>query len=229
MKLVPPLIQIAGVIDHHEATMLVACGVQLLGFPLRLPVHREDLEEPDAARIIRNLPAGVSGVLITYLDAAAEIDGLARYLGAPIVQLHGDVTLETLKGLRQRAPDLAIIKSLVVGPVGADQLEARMHEFSPWVDAFITDTFDPRTGATGATGLTHDWSVSRRIVAASTRPVILAGGLTPENVAEAIHFVRPAGVDSHTGVEDHEGRKSRDRVVRFVEAATRAFAAVASH
>ena len=95
---------------------------------------------------------------------------------------------------------------------------------SGYVDAFITDTFDPVTGASGATGKTHDWEISRRIVEHSRHPVILAGGLTPENVGDAIRLVRPAGVDVHTGVEDDQGRKDRRRVEAFVTRARDAFA-----
>jgi phosphoribosylanthranilate isomerase len=94
-----------------------------------------------------------------------------------------------------------------VGP-----FEAKVSKLSPFVDAFITDTFDPRTGASGATGKTHDWRVSRRLVEISARPVILAGSLTPENVTRAILEVRRAGVDSHTDVEDSRRRKSREKV-----------------
>jgi len=71
--------------------------------------------------------------------------------------------------------------------------------------------------------LTHDWCISRRLVEISSRPVILAGGLTPANVAEAIAEVRPAGVDSHTGVEDASGAKSREKVARFVREAMEQF------
>ena len=99
-------------------------------------------------------------------------------------------------------------------------------ELSPFVDAFITDTFDPKTGASGATGKTHDWHVSRRLVELADRPVILAGGLTPENVKSAIVEVQPAGVDAHTGVEDSSGRKSREKIRKFLAEAREAFALV---
>ena len=89
---------------------------------------------------------------------------------------------------------------------------------------FITDTFDPATGASGATGKTHDWTVSRKLVELSPKPVILAGGLNPSNVYEAIRIVRPAGVDVHTGVEDSSGRKSRSLIEAFVNEAARGFA-----
>jgi phosphoribosylanthranilate isomerase len=217
------LIQIAGVIDAAEADMLQRCGVRYLGFPLRLPVHREDLTEKQAAAIIKSLAAPAFGVLITYLDRASEIAAFCDTLGTRIVQLHGEIERDELKRLRILDPNLTVIKSLVIGMRDDRALEAMLRELTPFVDAFITDTFDPNTGASGATGKTHDWRVSRRLVELADRPVILAGGLTPENVKRAILEVRPAGVDSHTGVEDTSGRKSREQVEKFLSEANEAF------
>jgi phosphoribosylanthranilate isomerase len=94
---------------------------------------------------------------------------------------------------------------------------------SDYVDAFITDTFDPETGASGATGRTHDWHISKKLNMLSPKPLILAGGLTPENVYDAIIEVGPAGVDVHTGVENSTGRKDRDLVTQFITNAQKAF------
>jgi phosphoribosylanthranilate isomerase len=217
------LIQIAGVVDTAEAEMLQECGIRYLGFPLRLPVHREDLTEEEAAAIIKSLAPPVFGVLITYLDKANEIVGFSHALGARVVQLHGDIDPDELKRLKTLDQNLTVIKSLVIGMRDARVLEATVNELSPLVDAFITDTFDPKTGASGATGKTHDWHVSRRLVELANRPIILAGGLTPENVKRAILEVQPAGVDSHTGVEDSVGRKSREKIRKFVSEAREAF------
>ena len=206
-----------------EAQMLQQCGVRYLGFPLRLPVHREDLTEEEAAAIIKNLAPPVCGVLITYISEPSEIAAFCHALGARIVQLHGDIHRDELKRLKTREPNLTVIKSLVIGRDDVKALEVMVSELSPFVDAFITDTFDSKTGASGATGKTHDWRVSRRLVEVADRPVILAGGLTPENVKRAILEVRPAGVDSHTGVEDSTGRKSRAKVQKFVSEAHEAF------
>lgn len=203
--------------------MLQQCGVRYLGFPLRLTVHREDLTESEAAMIIKSLVPPVSGVLITYLDEANEIAAFCHALGARIVQLHGEIDRDELKRLKTLDPTLTVIKSLVVGMHDDKTVEAMVSKLSPFVNAFITDTFDPKTGALGATGKTHDWSVSRRLVELSDRPVILAGGLTPENVRRAILEVRPAGVDSHTGIEDSTGRKSREKVQKFLSEAYQAF------
>jgi phosphoribosylanthranilate isomerase len=92
------------------------------------------------------------------------------------------------------------------------------------VDLFLTDTYDFSTGATGATGKLHDWNISKKIVEIAPRPVILAGGLTPDNVRLGIDFVRPHGVDAHTGVEDDSGKKDPVLVTRFVEQSMVGFA-----
>lgn len=213
------LIQVAGVIDQAEADLLLACGVNWLGFPLRLPVHAPDLSEAEAAAIIRSLKPPARAVVITYLDRADEIIAFCAALGASAVQLHGDIPLIELQRLKEGQPELTVFKSLVIGLHPMEELLALVEEAAPWVDAYITDTFDPRTGASGATGKTHDWALSRELVRRSPRPVILAGGLTADNVREAILAVRPAGVDSHTGVEDASGRKSHDKVAGFVSEA----------
>jgi phosphoribosylanthranilate isomerase len=136
-------IQIAGVIDAAEAQMLQQCGVRYLGFPLRLTVHREDLTESEAAMIIKSLVSPVSGVLITYLDEANEIAAFCHALGARIVQLHGEIDRDELKRLKTLDPTLTVIKSLVVGMHDDKTLEAMVRKLSPFVNAFITDTFDP--------------------------------------------------------------------------------------
>lgn len=217
------IIQIAGVLDRCEAEILLECGVDLLGFPLRLAVHKEDLSEAEAAEIIRCLPDPSCAVLITYLDQAGEIVEFCTELGANIVQLHGPVAVPELQKIKQLQPDLKIIKSLIIRRDSRDQLLRELEQFSPVADAFITDTFDPVTGASGATGKTHDWRISRELAEHSPKPLILAGGLNPENVYEAVMFVKPDGVDAHTGVETLDGRKDRERILRFVVEARRAF------
>jgi phosphoribosylanthranilate isomerase len=223
LPLETPLIQVAGIRDRAEAALVQECGIRYLGFPLRLPVNREDLAEPEAAAIIRSLRPPARGVLITYLPEAEAIAGFCRTLGARMVQLHGDISAAELARLRALDPGLTIIKSLVVGLHPMSALERLVVTLGPLVDGFLTDTYAPETGAAGATGRTHDWALSRRLVEVSQRPVILAGGLTPANVRQAISAVRPAGVDVHTGVEDAHGRKDRKKLLAFVAEARAAF------
>lgn len=218
------IVQIAGIRSPGEARMILGAGADWLGFPLRLEHHGEDLPDKEVAALIASLGIGERAVLITYLERAPDILALARELGCRRVQLHGDIAAEETHRLRETGAGLFLIKALIVRPGNPDELLGRIREFTPLVDAFITDTWNPQTGARGATGKTHDWDVSRRIVEESTRPVILAGGLTPENVARAIDRVRPAGVDAHTGVEAPDGMKAPALVEAFVGEARRAFA-----
>lgn len=220
------MIHVAGVIDETEAQMLIDCGVPYLGFPLALAYHHEDLSVDDAATIVGRLGSQATFFLITYLDTARDIDALCDRLGVAMVQVHGPVSSEELKLLRRSARPRRILKSLIVRTGSLDVLAQEIAEFAPLVDGFITDTFDPTTGATGATGVVHDWEVSKSLAALSPKPIILAGGLTAENVRVAIETVKPAGVDAHTGLEGDDGRKRRDLVEAFVSEAQSGFSAL---
>jgi phosphoribosylanthranilate isomerase len=220
------LIQIAGVKDEDEAAMLVEAGVHQLGIPLKLTHHEEDCSEEGAANIVCGIRSPASAVVITYLADADSILQLCNRVGVTSVQLHGDVSLAEIRKLKQGSPEMLVIKSLIVKGDNLQDLLNSIASFSPYVDAFMTDTYDSQSGASGATGKVHNWDISRRIVEASSRPVILAGGLTPENVRQAIFHVKPAGVDAHTGVEGPDGRKDKYRVQWFVREAMQAFADV---
>lgn len=220
------LIQIAGIIDIDEAKLIMALGVDYLGFPLRLPVNKEDLTEDEAVEVIKTIKPPHKSVLITYLNKAEEIISFCNKLNVKIIQLHGDISLEELIRTKTLRPDIEIIKSLVVAVNNFKKLVNMVKDFSPYVDAFITDTFDPETGAEGATGKTHDWNISKKLVELSTKPVIIAGGLNYKNVKQAILEIKPAGVDVHTGVELPNGRKSEELLKKFIEESKEGFASV---
>lgn len=218
------LIQVAGVKRAAEARMLLDAGVDLVGIPLRLDVHAPDVSEAGAARIVAACNAPGRFVVITYETDPGEIAALCDAVGAHAVQLHSTAGPQAVMRLRRLRPKLSIIKSLVVGHPGMARPQDAARELAGMVDAFLTDTFDARSGASGATGRTHDWEVSRCLAARAGAPVILAGGLTPDNVARAIALVRPAGVDAHTGLENEEGDKDPELVRAFVRNARAAFA-----
>jgi len=217
------LIQIAGIVDKEEAALMMELGVDYLGFPLRLPVNKEDTTEEEAAEIIKTIVHPHQPVLITYLDKAEEIIAFCDKLNVKIVQLHGAISFDELVRTKTLRDDIYIIKSLVVAADNYDRLADMVKAFSQYVDAFITDTFDPATGAEGATGKTHDWNISRKLVELSSKPVIIAGGLNPKNVKKAILEIKPAGVDVHTGIELPNGRKSVELTKVFINEAKEGF------
>jgi phosphoribosylanthranilate isomerase len=216
-------IQLAGIWDAAEARMLLEHGSDLIGIPLGLLEQKEDITPEHAAEIIREVNLADQAVLITYLKKADEVLKLAGQIGASIIQLHAGIDISEIERIKARRPDIQLIKSLIVGEDNLSELKQIIEKYQPLVDAFITDTYDPSTGRTGATGKTHDWNISKQIVEFSELPVILAGGLNPQNVREAILAVRPAGVDSHSGVEDRFERKDPGLVAAFIKNAKETF------
>lgn len=216
-------VQVAGITSVGDAMVAVEAGVDAVGVTVGLPVGApDDLPVTKAAAIVRVLPPFVTPVLITYRSTAAEVAALLRTVGASVVQLHGGASKEEVAHLRELAPWVKVVR--VVHVTGPEALERALAIDD--ADALILDTYDPRTGRWGATGMTHDWRVSAAIARAVRLPVVLAGGLRPENVAEAVRTVRPWAVDVHTGVEDEAGRLDVGRVRAFVAEATRAAASL---
>ncbi|GIW41250.1 MAG: N-(5'-phosphoribosyl)anthranilate isomerase [Candidatus Binatia bacterium] len=212
----PVRVQIAGVASWEEALFAASEGADALGFPLRLPTGDPDLSEEAVRAIVAKLPVFVDAVAITYVETAQEAIDLCRFLGVTVLQLHGEFPGAETRRIRAALPYLRIVRAVpVTGPEALD--EARRLERE--ADALILDTYDPRTGRRGATGLVHDWNVSREIARAVRVPVILAGGLRPENVGQAIETVRPWAVDVHTGVEEPDGTRSLAKIREFIRRA----------
>ena len=209
-------IQIAGVSSLDYALKLTALGVDGLGFTLRLPsgIH-DDLTEKKAKNIIGALPPLVSSVLITYITNPLEAAVFSDFLGVNTIQLHAPVEKGVMSEIKSHIPNIKIIKSVNVTDKSAIETAKN---YADEADAIILDTFDPQTGKHGATGKTHDWSISAKIVETCPKPVILAGGLNPENVANAIDIVKPWGVDVHTGIENPDGSTNLKKAEAFVAA-----------
>jgi phosphoribosylanthranilate isomerase len=128
-----------------------------------------------------------------------------------------DFSVAMTRSLKRRFPEILIMRAI---PVIDETSIAIARLYEGVADLFLLDTWDAATRQFGALGRTHDWSLSRRIVDEVDVPVILAGGLGPENVGEAIAAVRPAGVDSKTRTDRGDGRgKDLEKVRDFVAAA----------
>ncbi|MCB0418347.1 MAG: phosphoribosylanthranilate isomerase [Bdellovibrionaceae bacterium] len=220
-----PRIQIAGVRDLKEALMLSFSGADHIGFPLGPGISEEELNEGEVAAIASKLPKCATPVLITYLNTALEVQALADKVGMTRIQLHGEIPPAEVEKLKKNEK-LYLIKSIVIGKFSPDEI---VFKYDPFVDAFITDTYDHASNRSGATGVTHDWGESHRVVKMTKKPVILAGGLRAENVALAIAAVQPAGVDAHTGLEDENGRKDELLVQEFIKNAKQAFSELPSN
>lgn len=219
------LIQVAGVKDLKEAELLMELGVDDIAFPLGPEVKDEDLSEWDAKRVIEHILPPHSSVLITYLTHHESILSVAKKLRVQKIQLHGTVSKSSLINLREKWEG-KLIKSVIIGEKPMHSQIKDIRSWEPYVDFFLTDTYDPITGRWGATGKTHDWKESRELVKLTKRGVILAGGLNAKNVGSAILSVRPFGVDVHTGVEAKDGRKDKNTLKEFVKVSRNAFKSI---
>jgi phosphoribosylanthranilate isomerase len=198
-------VKICGITSATDALVAASAGADAVGFNFWPPSPRY-LEPEDVVPIRLSLPPFVSAVGV-FVDAPPErVREIAEYCGLDYVQLHGHETPRMVDQLR----DLRVIKAIRV------RTEDDLKELEKYrADAYLLDTYV--RGMPGGTGETFDWDVARQ--AASQAKVILAGGLTPDNVAEAVRAGRPYAVDVASGVEEEPGKKSRDLVNRFVRAA----------
>jgi phosphoribosylanthranilate isomerase len=195
-------IKVCGIRRRSDAFAAAEAGVDAIGFVFAESPRRID---PTEARLIaRDLPTHILRFGV-FVDATpADIARIVTEAGLDRVQLHGfeEPMVRELVGSR-------VIKAFRARD------ESVLDEIREWaVDTFIVDTWSP--AATGGTGHTFDWSLGRR--AARLGRMVLAGGLTPENVGRALQEVEPFGVDVSSGVEESPGVKDPEKIRAFVEA-----------
>jgi phosphoribosylanthranilate isomerase len=217
------IVQIYTMQTPDEARAVVACGVDHIGVT---PSNRGLPGEVDVAAA-RAICEAVGGAAVTVaISVESDLDAIVAMVQAVrpdmlhLCGLPGAVPPDAVRALRARLPGARLMQAIsVAGPEAIQAARA----YEDVADCLILDTQAPNIGGIGASGATHDWTISRAIVQQTRLPVILAGGLSPENVADAIRAVRPWGVDSltHTNhpLPDGGFRKDFARVRQFVEAA----------
>ncbi len=219
-------IKICGVRRAGDALLAARAGADAVGVLVGQRHASGDFVTPAEARaIFAALPPYISAVLVTHVGDAAAVADLLAETGADTVQLHGDTPPEGCRLLRSLAPHARQVKCVHVSD--AASLEAARPYFTA-ADALLLDTANAATNQVGGTGLTHDWTLSAALVLASPLPVVLAGGLRPENVGAAIARVRPWAVDVNSGVKGADGFKDAGRLAAFVAAARAGFAGLSA-
>lgn len=203
-------VKICGLINRDDVGAAVDAGADAVGVISDVPVDTHRAVTPDtAADLLADVPPFVTSVLVTMPDAPDRAIELVEQVGPDVLQINGAVS---------RA-DLAILAgSLDVDLVRAVDAETpgKARELTDVVDAVVVDSL---TDGAGGTGHTHDWDRTHEAVHDLDVPVVLAGGLTPRNVGEAIETVDPFAVDVASGVEGEDGRKDQVALRAFVERA----------
>jgi phosphoribosylanthranilate isomerase len=203
-------VKMCGMTSEEDALLAVALGADAIGFVFA-PSPRQIT--PDNARdIVRRLPHEMVTVGVFRNERPEHVVDVVSRVGLSGAQLHGSEPMREVEWVRKRIP--FVIRAFVagdpaVGKIGAD---------AP-LDVILLDSPDPGSGRV------FDWRLAEG--APSTKRLMIAGGLNPENVGEAIRKVRPWGVDVVTGVEASPGQKDVTKMRRFVNAAHDAFADLA--
>jgi phosphoribosylanthranilate isomerase len=201
-------IKICGITELEDARHAIHCGADALGFVFFAQSPR-CIGPERAAEIIRQLPPFVATVGLFVNEDPVRVREIAQTCRLDAVQLHGDESPEACAAI----PGRKVIKALRVRDekslAGAGAYD---------VSALLLDAWVP--GRFGGTGTVFNWQLAAEM--ARSRPVILAGGLNPVNVGEAVRAVRPYAVDVSSGVESSPGKKDRQKVAEFVAAARKA-------
>lgn len=204
-------VKICGITNEDDLETAVDAGADAIGIICDVPVDTPREVEPDrAAELVAATPPFVTTVLVTMPETSDEAIRLAGAIEPDAVQIHGTLEPAELAPVRRETT-----AALVLALDADDATTAERYDSV--VDALLVDT--PGAAGGGGTGETHDWDRTRAAVDDLESPLILAGGLTPENVADAVRTVEPFAVDVASGVEADGGVKDADAVRAFVESA----------
>jgi phosphoribosylanthranilate isomerase len=207
-------IKICCISSHEEACMAIEAGVDILGLVSAMPSGPGVIGEELIASIAAAVP--VQTFLLTSMCEPEAIIAQHRRCGTTAIQLCDALPPGSHARLREALPGVRLVQVIhVTGEASYDEAMAA----APDVDALLLDSGNPALSVKelGGTGRVHDWTISRRICSDAGVPVFLAGGLRPENVAEALALTGATGVDICSGVRS-DGALDREKLERFVRA-----------
>ena len=205
-------VKICGITREEDLDAAVAAGADAVGFLVGVPSSPRNLTLERAKTLLRRVPVFVDSVVVTAPESIKGLVKICETLKPSAIQLHGKKEFDASE-VRERIRDTHLIKTIYVTK---DALKETAIEELKSFDAVLLDSFIK--GQYGGTGKIHDWNLSKQIKeAVAPLPLILAGGLKPENVQKAVRTVQPYAVDVATGVELRPGIKDYEKVQAFVE------------
>jgi phosphoribosylanthranilate isomerase len=205
-------VKICGITREEDLAVAVDAGADAVGFLVGVPSSPRNLRLERAKALIAQAPIFVDTVVVTAPQNTEELAEVCEKLKPSAVQIHGKKQFDASE-IRKKVPGIRLIKTVYVT---VDSLTEEKLDNLKAFDAILLDSFIK--GQYGGTGKTHDWTLSRQIrEAVAPTPVVLAGGLNPENVKEAILSVQPYAVDVASGVELRPAAKDHGKVRAFIE------------
>ena len=211
----------AGIRNIEDAVMCTECGVNIIGLLVGQAHVSDDFISKELARDIKlALPNNVKTTLITHLENAEQIIQIAEYIDVDYIQLHSHLAETEVETIRKTLPHKKILRLIHIGSDGKVLNDLESMKIA---DFYFTDSINVETNQFGGTGLTHNLETDKMLVESLGKPVFIAGGLTPENVAEAIRTCKPYGVDVNSGCRGVDGFRDKEKVLAFVKNANNAF------
>ncbi len=193
-------VKICCISSLEEAQLAIRLGADALGLVGRMPSGPGVVDDALAARIVQATPPPLATFMLTSEMATDEIIAHQRRVGANTIQIVDAVSPETYAQLRQALPTVKLVQ--VIHVINERSIDEALKVVHDGADALLLDSGNPTLTVKelGGTGRVHNWEISRQIVGQSSVPVFLAGGLTPQNVRQAIDTVQPFGLDICSGV-----------------------------
>jgi phosphoribosylanthranilate isomerase len=212
------LVQIYEISSPEEARSLGNLGVDHIGVLVGDGAFPREQSVDQARLIFSAIPPLSKGVALLLSADVRFIEHIVSELKPAIVHLGASsdlLTSSAVRQLKQRCDTLTVMRSI---PVVAGESIAIAQSYDGIADILLLDSHRPGDVQIGALGVTHSWEIDRKIVESVRIPVVIAGGLGPDNVVDAIRIVRPAGVDSKTKTDKDDGSHTKDlqKVQRFV-------------
>jgi len=212
------LVQIYEISTPEEASALGNLGVDHIGVLVGDGSFPREEAVDQAHLIFSAIPSSSKGLALLLSADVRLVEQIILKLKPAIVHLGASsnlLTASAVQQLKQRCGTLTVMRSI---PIVDDESITIARSYDGVADMLLLDSHRPGDMQIGALGVTHSWEIDRKIVESVRIPVIIAGGLGPDNVVEAIRMVRPAGVDSKTKTDKDDGSHTKDlqKVKRFV-------------
>jgi len=205
-------VKICGITRKEDLDAAAAAGADAVGFVVGTAASPRNLSLEKAEKLFRQVPPFVKSVLVAVPTNLDELAETCEKLNPDAIQIHGE-NLLAAASVRLKIPNIPLIWAVNANSLNVLEAASKATKI---FDAVLLDSF--ANGKYGGTGIVHDWELSKRVKQViDPKPLILAGGLNPENVAEAVRVVQPYAVDVSSGVELQPGIKDQQKMMDFVK------------
>lgn len=199
----------------EEAKMSIDAGADIIGILVGQEHTSNDFVDKYTAKKIADFAKGKCDIsLVTHLTNADEIIELTKFIGNNVIQLHSDIEEIEVEKIKKEFPNVKLVRLIHVSAEGKICTDYKKIKYA---DYYLLDSFNLKTNQVGGTGLIHDWNKSRELIKILDKPTFLAGGLNPNNVADAIKQANPYGVDVNSGCKNDNGIKDKEKVKLFIK------------